>query len=730
MSKHMRASILSSSSIEHCFASENSKDCETKLFISLTIENGQVKGTETAQFTYGNFTDTSRVVMSLESPLSLNVAKSQVKVMYRLKYLQSFPSQVFEKVINSVWPFCSEGLFTGDELEVDSTCGYAKDENDNPIPNSQGFCCSCPISTLLTGIRTKTTRGDCGFFSTSETAHCLRFSNTTYAGYSIEGYSYHYEITLDMKYKLASSSSYEEKSQVISVEKRTATNDFMTARIVGDYLPLTPPPELTNKILLLPSAQVEENISSNWLLVDRNMVTLDGSECNKIGTSYSAFQNQSNKCGVEAGTCLSNQIDDILNQESNRQSAGVATRHLLKGFGDFTRINEEGDNIHLEMNYKEIFTTHVAIEIKADGLTFITQLGKASIESLEINDFEALKSTGKLKAEIKNKGQNNANFQVRLDCSEFIQPVLEKSLSLKATEAQLVVFELYSTNPEDQSNTCTLKVVNARDKVVASEEVGFDTFALQETMNDTDVDESDKVIRDSADKQKIQFDSINEKIICMYLCPDISSAACFVVFGCANELKRMVYFIILMLVVIAGCLFIVYRCCGPKIFVCFICFFKKKKLHAINQEETNQVNDCETVKITPFTLKPNNSDEVADERVRMDLIHLGNSQQVYKVPEINSYEGENTLDEETDIPYSPLKLKFNRAAIYIKYNTMLSSTTVYSCGMRKANNKQVEFQRNEDLETALGKLTYFKKEHYSRTVDKFLKENLLEIIFD
>ena len=34
---------------------------------------------------------------------------------------------------------------------------------------------------------------------------------------------------------------------------------------------------------------------SNWMLIPRELVTLDGTECNKIGVGYSAFRGESGK---------------------------------------------------------------------------------------------------------------------------------------------------------------------------------------------------------------------------------------------------------------------------------------------------------------------------------------------------------------------------------------------------------------------------------------------------
>ena len=40
---------------------------------------------------------------------------------------------------------------------------------------------------------------------------------------------------------------------------------------------------------------------SRWMFITQDGVTLDGTECDKIGVSYEAFQNQANKCNMMIG---------------------------------------------------------------------------------------------------------------------------------------------------------------------------------------------------------------------------------------------------------------------------------------------------------------------------------------------------------------------------------------------------------------------------------------------
>lgn len=47
---------------------------------------------------------------------------------------------------------------------------------------------------------------------------------------------------------------------------------------------------------------------SMWMLLERLRFTLDGTECNKIGVGYEAFNDQPNFCSSPFWSCLHNQL--------------------------------------------------------------------------------------------------------------------------------------------------------------------------------------------------------------------------------------------------------------------------------------------------------------------------------------------------------------------------------------------------------------------------------------
>ena len=67
----------------------------------------------------------------------------------------------------------------------------------------------------------------------------------------------------------------------------------MVAKIVGDLPGSKSPPNLANKIVLIPSSpDTHPWVTSgmgHWMMVDREMIGFNGHECNKIGAGYTAF---------------------------------------------------------------------------------------------------------------------------------------------------------------------------------------------------------------------------------------------------------------------------------------------------------------------------------------------------------------------------------------------------------------------------------------------------------
>jgi hypothetical protein len=118
--------------------------------------------------------------------------------------------------------------------------------------------------------------------------------------------------------------------------------------LIGTFVPLAGVPDLSSKMLLIPT-QCDLSAStpgwvtnpcftalvsgwSQWLLVDKTLITLDGATCNKVGTSYEAFNTQGSACQSPRGTCLGGSPAQLLLSDLGRMSSGLKPRYLLSAF--------------------------------------------------------------------------------------------------------------------------------------------------------------------------------------------------------------------------------------------------------------------------------------------------------------------------------------------------------------------------------------------------------------
>lgn len=96
------------------------------------------------------------------------------------------------------------------------------------------------------------------------------------------------------------------------------------AELVGELMLAQQPESLANKILLVPTqpkghGMVDDKSGQYDMLVEREQVSFDGKECNKIGTSYHAFNNQpGDKCQQPVASCLANQIQNFYDEDMKR----------------------------------------------------------------------------------------------------------------------------------------------------------------------------------------------------------------------------------------------------------------------------------------------------------------------------------------------------------------------------------------------------------------------------
>jgi len=308
----------------------------------------------------------------LEKPLRIYIQKSQVIARYTIVYRQDFNYRPYERVISSSAFTCQEGA-----ENTNPTCEWFYDNNGNKVKNSEGFCCSCDVWQIMGMSKTKSRSNDCTLNPGSSSAHCLRYDSLWYSAYEIMSNDLYYTIEVsiheDGSGKLLSKLNLD-PSKPIAADP----NLCCVVKLIGDFLPSQPAPELNHLYLLMPSrpkthAMVLEG-RKNWMLINANLITFSGTECNKIGTSFTAFQTQGNKCEQDAGSCLENQIANLFAQDIQRVIENKTPQYLLAARGDFDMIKCTDDNIYLSYNMHGRQGTVITIEIPAEKIKFLTNV--------------------------------------------------------------------------------------------------------------------------------------------------------------------------------------------------------------------------------------------------------------------------------------------------------------------------------------------------------------------
>ena len=223
--------IISNSSINTCVATDNSTSCKNLITVQLLLQNGQ-NNTEQLSFKLNTLTNQLGQSLNLKNPISITFQKSPIMVSYNTLYVQDMNYYPQEQVIPSSYLTCTEGIYLGSTSIASSTCTVQKDGAGKPIPNTQGYCCSCPVISFFMGIKSESTRGNCGFFSNSETAFCLHLPNEWYSMYQVLSYQYSYTITATMS-TIDSNNKTSTSKLLLSNTIKTRNTGIYQATILG-----------------------------------------------------------------------------------------------------------------------------------------------------------------------------------------------------------------------------------------------------------------------------------------------------------------------------------------------------------------------------------------------------------------------------------------------------------------------------------------------------------------
>ena len=182
----------------------------------------------------------------------------------------------------------------------------------------------------------------------------------------------------------------------------------VAARLLGDLSSYAAPPDLGGSVLLIPHppdatslAQILTLNTSEWLVVDKSLVSLDGRDCDRVGTSFPAFRSQPSACASAAGSCLNNQIRDLRAADAARVAQGMRPRHLIGRWGGGQPGAKQAFKrggagpLWLGLPLPSTSASLVTLSVNASALRVVTNVAKGTVRSARVCAGASTKATAK-----------------------------------------------------------------------------------------------------------------------------------------------------------------------------------------------------------------------------------------------------------------------------------------------------------------------------------------------
>jgi len=433
----------------------------------------------------------------LEETLRFEITKTPPMYLYPLRYLHIVPYSPHEEVRKI--PNSSVGIqscIDGDGAKNPS-CGWTLDSAGKKIPYSQGFCSNRDLLQLKTcNPDTATWRGEevLGEQSTLTNsfsiAHCLRQGDVFFDGYEIDPPRRSYEVSTKILKGAALLNEIKltpENPSFLLEASQAANGHGVRAELIGEARPPVAPPDLSNYILYVPSAPVDHPYVVDWpnnmLLVPREMVTIDGSECNKVGASFSAFRKQGMVAPTTvAGDCLANQLYQLHASDLAllTQDPLAETNYLVSGkkmFKPFDSGQQRDTGLALQSPSPELNYSTVALALDDATIGFVTNEAISYIKEAYIKTFMAMTKNGTMVAIIKNAGTVRTDYIATVtDCVPgIIGAVPAQAHTMDPNEEAEIDFDIATSQNMDSSHMCVITLRASTGRKFDFVNVYFDT---------------------------------------------------------------------------------------------------------------------------------------------------------------------------------------------------------------------------------------------------------------
>lgn len=308
-------------------------------------------------------------------------------------------------------------------------------------------------------------------------AHCLRMSESWWDVFAVDGYTMTYQIILEV-------SGPGITTYNLTLDQSTpfakSNNNFMSARIVGDFPAATRPPAYDSYYLAVmasPADPIYAGGTKNWMMVPREMFDFSGTSCNKIGISWEGFYSQGQRCGVYAGSCLSNQLADLYLADDALRALNKTPTYLLSRWGSFTAATDD-TYYTLAFQPTGISNTLLSLFLNADSIRVVTNRSTGKIASASIDNFTTFSRDGKLYVTAANTGALTATYYLtvtNMSIDGILKDIPAQSSSIAPLQSWSTVFDLHAQNRYSSNDWATVTLYDASLDVIDTVTVFFNT---------------------------------------------------------------------------------------------------------------------------------------------------------------------------------------------------------------------------------------------------------------
>jgi hypothetical protein len=427
---------------------DNQLSCVEKLSVTLTLGKGD--NTELSYTIDSATRDGATLPLSRE--VKVIITQQNYTIIYPLLYAKTFNAKPVERIIyrkDLLISQCSDS-----PSAANPTCGWMRDENGRKIDYSQGFCCSCKLAELL-GQSNSGSRGSLNcqkFVEKYSSAHCIQLDDDNYDAFEIQTPVLSFSITVDVE-----GQDFKERF-ILSpyIKMYVSQNHYVAAELVGNFATFEQIPQFSNVMLFVPvSGSIAKEGPKFWMLIDKSRVTLDGTECDKIGSLHYAFRNQANACERHPMDCLQNQLKDYHLQDVEREKVGQTPFYHLARYGDFRLGKGKTNQVALLMTPTEASVSMVNLVIDASKITTIIRVSPGKIVAIVI-DSASIQKIQRMMVDATNTGTHEATYRISVLCSDrVLDTLVEQRASIAVKSKATFSYDIHLSSTDAGTANCT-----------------------------------------------------------------------------------------------------------------------------------------------------------------------------------------------------------------------------------------------------------------------------------